>query len=152
MQSLNGVVALDKPSGLSSAAVVRAVKRVMPRRVAIGHAGTLDPLAQGVLPLLCGTATRLQDLLHEGPKTYTVTAEFGYETDTLDREGEVVAHTECLPTEAAIHAACRALTGDIMQTPPLYSAIKLQGKPLYRYARQGLSLPVALPDLGTDSA
>ena len=147
MQSLNGVLALDKPSGLSSAAVVREVRRILPQRVAIGHAGTLDPLAQGVLPILCGTATRLQDMLHELPKTYTVTAEFGYETDTLDSEGEVVARTECLPTETAIQRGCQEFTGDIVQIPPLYSAIKLHGKPLYYYARQGLALPVALPDL-----
>lgn len=147
MQTLNGVLALDKPRGLSSAAVVRAVKKVVPPRTVIGHAGTLDPLAQGVLPILCGTATRLQDMLHEFPKTYTVTAEFGYETDTLDADGKVIARRANLPPVTAIQTACRALTGEIRQTPPLYSAIKLQGKPLYRYARQGLALPVALQDL-----
>ena len=147
MQALNGVLALDKPSELSSAAVVRVVKRMLPRGTTIGHAGTLDPLAQGVLPLLCGTATRLHDMLHEFPKTYTVTADFGAETDTLDSEGKVVARTEKLPTATAIHAACLALMGELRQTPPLYSAVKLQGKPLYRYARQGLALPVALQDL-----
>lgn len=144
---LHGILALDKPIGMSSAAVVRVVKRMLPRGTAIGHAGTLDPLAQGVLPILCGTATRLQDMLHEFPKTYTVTAEFGTETDTLDAEGKVVARSENLPTETAIHTACLALTGKLRQTPPLYSAVKLQGKPLYRYARQGLALPVALQDL-----
>ncbi len=147
MQALHGVLALDKPRGMSSAAVVRGVKNIMPPRLAIGHAGTLDPLAQGLLPVLCGTATRLQDMMHEFPKTYTVTATFGYETDTLDAEGKIVARRECQPTAAAIHAACRALTGELRQTPPLYSAIKLQGKPLYRYARQGQTLPVELQNL-----
>ena len=143
----NGILSLDKPTGITSTAVVRTVKRLLPRGTAIGHAGTLDPLAQGILPLLCGTATRLQDMLHALPKTYTVTAAFGYETDTLDAEGEVTARTDILPSEQAIEAGCQALTGAIKQTPPLYSAIKLQGKPLYRYARQGKALPVALQDL-----
>ena len=147
MQTLKGVLALDKPRGMSSAAVVRAVKKVVPPRTAVGHAGTLDPLAQGVLPILCGTATRLQDMLHEFPKTYTVTAVFGYETDTLDADGKVVAHKAYVPSTTAIQEACRTLTGALRQTPPLYSAIKLRGKPLYRYARQGLTLPVALQSL-----
>ena len=144
---MNGVLALDKPRGMSSAAVVRAVKKVVPPRTMVGHAGTLDPSAQGVLPILCGTATRLQDMLHEFPKTYTVTAAFGYETDTLDADGKVVAHTTDLPSATAIQEACRALTGELRQTPPLYSALKLRGKPLYRYARQGLTLPVELQSL-----
>ncbi len=144
---MNGVLPLDKPSGMTSAAVVRTVKRMLPRHTVVGHAGTLDPLAEGVLPLLCGTATRLQELLHEFPKTYRVTVVFGYQTDTFDRDGQVVAHTEHLPTAAAIRTTCRALTGKLRQIPPLYSAVKLRGKPLYRYARQGLALPVALPSL-----
>lgn len=144
---LNGVLLLDKPRGMSSTAVVRALKHRLPQRIALGHAGTLDPLAQGVLPILCGTATRLQELLHEFPKRYTVTAEFGCETDSLDRDGEVVATTPQVPTAAMVQAGCRTLTGDVWQIPPLYSAVKLRGKPLYRYARQAEVLPVALPQL-----
>ena len=144
---MKGILPLNKPSGITSADAVRTIRKLLPHRTAIGHAGTLDPLAQGVLPMLIGTATRLQEMLHELPKTYTVTAEFGYETDTFDSEGKVVARTKNLPTEKAIHTACQTLTGAIRQVPPLYSAIKLQGKPLYRYARQGLALPVALQDL-----
>ena len=144
---MNGILALDKPTGMTSAAVVRVVKRLLPHGTTIGHAGTLDPLAQGVLPILSGTATRLQEWLHEFPKTYTVTAAFGVETDTLDSDGQVVARTTKIPDEKAIHTACQALTGEIKQVPPRYAAIKLQGKPLYRYARQGLALPVELHDL-----
>ena len=144
---MKGILPLNKPSGITSAAAVRILRKLLPRHTAIGHAGTLDPLAQGVLPILVGTATRLQEMLHEIPKTYTVTIEFGYETDTLDTEGKVVARTDNLPSEMAIRTACLALTGEIRQIPPLYSAVKLQGRPLYRYARQGIALPVALQKL-----
>lgn len=107
-------------------------------KVAIGHVGTLDPLAEGLLPVLLGSATKLQDYLLALPKTYLVDCKFGEETDTLDLEGRIQTrrpHEHI--TDDLIGSTTKQFLGHIEQTPPLYSAVKLNGRPLYDYARQG---------------
>ena len=111
----------------------------------LGHVGTLDPMAEGVLPVLLGKATRLQDYLLDSKKVYEFDIEFGYETTTLDAEGEIVAKAEYSHvSKQKIDEACKSLVGVYVQTPPLYSAIKYKGKPLYEYAREGRSHEVPL--------
>lgn len=134
---------IDKPEGLTSQQVVARVKRLLKGR-RVGHTGTLDPLATGVLPIACNRATRLIQFLDEGRKVYTGEIEFGVESDTLDRDGTVVCrHPGPLDlTPAAIAAAFAGFTGVITQVPPLYSAIKSRGKPLYAYARAGIEVEV----------
>lgn len=134
---MDGIILVDKPAGPTSADVVRKVKAmVKPARV--GHLGTLDPFATGVLPILIGEATKLAPFLHEGDREYEGLIRLGTETDTLDRTGSVV-HTAEVP---ALDAACLSdlsarFTGVIEQTPPVFSAIKRAGVPLYRLARRG---------------
>lgn len=140
MKPLCGVLPVYKPKGWVSTAVSHWLQRKLQLRknkIALGHVGTLDPLAQGLLPMLCGKATRVQNLLHKLTKTYKVTAIFGYETDSLDLAGEVTektTHTNF--TTAAIQEACQGFVGELKQCPPLYSAVRFQGKPLYYYARR----------------
>ncbi len=134
---MNGIIVIDKPAGASSAEVVRLVKaRVKPARV--GHLGTLDPFATGVLPILIGEATKLAPFLHEGEKHYTGAIALGAETDTLDPTGEVtrIAPAPSIPP-AALDEIARKFHGEIEQTPPVYSAIKRAGVPLYKLARRG---------------
>ena len=133
--NLSGLLPIAKPPGMISKDVSRALmKRI--GRVRLGHVGTLDPAASGVLPLLLGRATRLQDLLLDRPKSYEFDLAFGRETDTLDADGAVVLE---MPfdhvTEHAIIAAMTPFRGEIEQTPPLFSAVKFRGRPLYDYAR-----------------
>jgi tRNA pseudouridine55 synthase len=134
---LSGIILIDKPAGPTSADVVRQVKwRVKPARV--GHLGTLDPFATGVLPILVGEATKLAPFLQEGEKHYAGLIALGTETDTLDRTGEVVRTAAVPPLDAARMVAIAArFTGTITQTPPIYSAIKRGGVPLYKLARRG---------------
>jgi tRNA pseudouridine55 synthase len=134
---------VDKPGGLTSQQVVARVKRMLKCRK-VGHTGTLDPLATGVLPLACNRATRLISFLDEGRKVYSGEIELGVESDTLDRDGEVVRrHPGRLDfSPAEIAAAMAEFQGEIEQTPPLYSAIKRDGKPLYVYARAGEAVEI----------
>jgi tRNA pseudouridine55 synthase len=134
---INGLLPVDKPAGLVSKDVSRwLVKRL--GKLRLGHVGTLDPAASGVLPILLGRATRLQDYLLELPKTYEFDVTFGKETDTLDRDGQVVKEGPWEHVSAAqLTTAIQAFVGDLEQTPPLYSAVKYKGKPLYDYARGG---------------
>ena len=141
---LNGLLAVDKPAGVVSKDVSRwLVKRL--GKLRLGHVGTLDPGASGVLPILLGRATRLQDYLLELPKSYDFDVTFGKETDTLDLDGQVVreAPSEHV-TRAGLEEAIKRFIGDIEQTPPIYSAVKYKGKPLYDYARGGAE-PDAVP-------
>jgi len=137
---MHGVLLVDKPEGLTSAAVVARVKRALrARKVAkVGHLGTLDPFATGLLPICLGEATKLAQFLAAESKRYVGEIVLGSATDTLDRTGTVV-ETQPVPvlTPAAIAAALRGLRGPILQTPPMYSALKQGGVPLYRLARQG---------------
>ncbi len=145
--AINGWIVLDKPLALSSAQGVAAVKRILrthglpiPR---IGHGGTLDPLATGVLPIALGEATKLAGRMLDAAKGYDFTVQFGTQTSTLDAEGEVVATSEARPTADAIAAVLPRFTGPIDQVPPAYSALKVDGKRAYALARAGEEVVLA---------
>lgn len=136
-----GLLLLDKPHGLSSNRALQRAKRLFGADKA-GHAGSLDPLATGMLPIFFGAATRLAGHLLGSRKTYRVTAALGIATTTGDAEGATTLDRslEPLPDEARIRAAARALVGEIEQIPPMYSALKRDGVPLYRLARSGVEV------------
>lgn len=136
----HGILLLDKPRGLSSNAAVQRVRRAFGREKA-GHTGSLDPLATGMLPICLGEATKVAGYLLEGDKEYTFTARFGERTSTGDTEGEVVETCE-VPADlaGALQAAIPLYLGTIEQVPPMYSALKRDGQPLYRLARQGIEV------------
>lgn len=136
---LHGILNLNKPEGLSSHDVVYRVRRITGQRK-VGHAGTLDPLATGVLLLCLGQATRVSSFLMSGAKTYRATIRLGIETDTYDREGRVVSQLPVEAEQAEIERVLAGLTGSIEQTPPMYSALKHEGTPLYKLARRGETL------------
>jgi len=134
---LLGVLLVDKPEGVTSHDVVQSVRRRLGTR-RVGHAGTLDPIATGLLVLAVGPATRFLQYLPLEPKEYDCTFLFGQETTTYDSEGDVTAEAEVpADLEGALHAALPQFRGMISQLPPLYSAVKKAGKPLYTYARKG---------------
>lgn len=133
----SGILNVNKPVGPSSFAVVRNLRR-LPGVLKAGHGGTLDPAADGVLPILINAATRVADFVHEWPKTYVATITFGFTSDTGDREGIIrPAGDPATISRATIEAALPAFTGRIEQVPPLYSALKQGGEALYRKARRG---------------
>jgi len=140
-RNVSGWLVLDKPRGLGSTQAVAAVKRVLRKagygKVKIGHGGTLDPLAEGVLPIALGEATKLAGRMLDARKTYAFTIAFGEETDTLDLEGAVVATSGRRPPLAALAAICEHFTGPIEQVPPAYSALKVDGRRAYDLARAG---------------
>ncbi len=131
-----GLLLVDKPLGVTSHDVVEAVRRALGTR-RVGHAGTLDPMATGLLLVGVGRATRLLRFLAELPKTYEGTGRLGEETDTLDAEGEVVARAEVRVTTAELEEAMGRLEGESLQRPPAYSAVKVGGRKLYEAARAG---------------
>lgn len=137
---MDAVLIVDKPAGITSAEVVRQIKaRVRPARV--GHLGTLDPFATGLLPILIGEATKLAPFLQDGEKEYEGVIRLGVETDTLDRTGAEIQTAEVPALTAAMLAAAAArFTGKIVQQPPIFSAIKREGVPLYRLARRGVEV------------
>jgi tRNA pseudouridine55 synthase len=133
----SGILNVNKPVGPSSFAVVRSLRR-LPGVSKAGHGGTLDPAADGVLPILINAATRLADFVHEWPKTYEATVAFGFTSDTGDREGTIIPAGDAGSiTRARLEAALPAFTGRIEQVPPMYSALKQGGEALYRKARRG---------------
>ncbi len=135
---MHGFLLLDKPAGVSSAAALAPVKRSLPRGVRVGHAGTLDPFATGLLIVLLGDATRLASLATGLPKEYEATVRFGEETDTLDPTGVVVSRAD--PGGApppALAGAVASFAGERLQEPPAYSALKVGGRRAYRLARAG---------------
>ncbi len=133
----SGILNVNKPIGPSSFAVVRSLRRLS-GVVKAGHGGTLDPAADGVLPILINAATRLADFVHEWPKSYVATVTFGFTSDTGDGEGTIQpAGDPATITRARIEAALPGFTGRIEQVPPLYSALKQGGEALYRKARRG---------------
>jgi tRNA pseudouridine55 synthase len=134
-----GIILVDKPSGMTSHDVVDAERRALGTRK-IGHAGTLDPMATGLLVLGVGRATRLLRYLGDLDKTYTGTGRLGEETDTLDADGVVERTTLVSASRADVERACAALVGEHMQTPPAYSAVKVGGRKLYEAARTGETL------------
>lgn len=138
---MNGFINILKPPGMTSAAVVATLRRLCGGEKA-GHAGTLDPEAAGVLPVMLGRAARLFDYLVDKEKEYVAEVAFGAATDTQDATGRVIARGTQYPTRAQIQAALPALTGDIRQRPSMYSAIKREGTPLYALARRGEEMEV----------
>lgn len=138
---MHGWIIIDKPVGPGSTTVVTAVKRALRdglyAKVKVGHGGTLDPLASGVLPVALGEATKLSGRMLDADKIYDFTIAFGVETDTLDGEGAEVARSDVRPSAAQVDEILPRFTGAIEQVPPVYSALKIDGKPAYARARAG---------------
>ncbi len=133
---LDGWLIIDKPAGMTSTDVVNRVKRGFDAQKA-GHGGTLDPLATGVLPIAFGSATKTVPYVMDGTKLYRFTLRLGEARDTDDSDGAVTGTSSARPTDAALRAALPAFTGEIMQVPPIYSAIKVAGERAYDMAREG---------------
>ena len=138
-RDVHGVFLLDKPQGVSSNDIMQKVKRLFKANKA-GHTGALDPLATGMLPICLGEATKFSQFLLDSDKRYVVTAKLGERTDTSDAEGQVVQSREVNVAEADILAALSAFRGEILQVPTMFSALKHNGKPLYEYARAGITV------------
>lgn len=137
MSNIHGLLLIDKPAGLTSHDVVRQIRRVFKTRK-VGHAGTLDPLATGVLPVALGEGTKLLQFLLAEDKSYRVTMRLGITTDTLDAEGKVLTQAEVpVNTSEILVQAMKSFVGEIEQIPPMYSALKRDGVPLYKLARAG---------------
>ncbi|PTQ12262.1 tRNA pseudouridine(55) synthase TruB [Sphingomonas oleivorans] len=138
---MHGWIIIDKPLGPGSTQIVSAVKRALRTgeypKAKVGHGGTLDPLASGVLPVALGEATKLSGRMLDADKGYDFTIAFGAQTDTLDREGPVIASSDVRPTRAEVMAVLPRFTGPIEQVPPIYSALKVDGKRAYDLARAG---------------
>ena len=144
---MHGWIVLDKPLGLGSTQAVAAVKRALRQggygKWKVGHGGTLDPLATGVLPVAVGEATKLAGRLLDGDKVYAFTIRFGEATTTLDAEGPVIAKSDVRPTRAALDTVLPRFTGPIEQVPPAYSALKVDGQRAYNLARAGEEVVLA---------
>ena len=138
-RAVHGVLLLDKPLGLSSNDALQEAKRLF-RAEKAGHTGTLDPLATGLLPLCFGAATKFSQVSLDADKRYTATLKLGVTTTTADAEGDVLERCGVDVTRAQFEAACAQLTGAIQQVPPMHSALKRDGKPLYEYARAGIEV------------
>src|SRR4028119_1889833 len=145
---LHGWIVLDKPVGIGSTQAVSAVKRLLREagepKTKVGHGGTLDPLASGVLPIALGEATKLAGRMLDATKGYDFTIAFGAQTDTLDLEGEVIAQSDHRPSLPEIEAVLPRFTGEIEQVPPAYSALKVDGKAAYARARAGEALEMKI--------
>ncbi len=139
--SPHGVIVIDKPAGPSSFGVVKIVRRLLQVKK-VGHLGTLDPFATGVLPLCLNEATKLTPFLMEQPKAYRATVFLGSQTDTQDSTGAIISSSSQLPSPEAIAPALATFLGEQWQTPPLFSALHFQGQRLYHFARQGISVDV----------
>ncbi len=141
LPSISGFLNLYKPAGITSMEAVRRVKRLSGQRQKVGHGGTMDPLARGVLPICFGQATRLMDYLVDGPKRYLVEVRLGVTTATYDAEGEVVKTGDVGGvTRQMIETTLQSFIGAIAQTPPMYSAVKVDGQRLYKLARAGIEV------------
>ncbi len=136
---MNGFVLINKPSGLTSFKITGSVKHKSGEK-RCGHAGTLDPLATGVLPVMIGRATRFIDLIDDNKKTYVASLVFGMATDTLDCDGEVLVDQPVNVTKEQIEIALKEFEGEITQIPPMYSALSKDGVKLYKLARQGIEV------------
>lgn len=146
--AVHGWLILDKPVGTGSTQAVSAVKRALRAggypKAKVGHGGTLDPMASGVLPIALGEATKLSGRMLDADKQYAFTIRFGEETDTLDTEGEVVARSGRRPMLAQVEAVLPRFTGEIEQMPPAYSALKVEGRRAYELARAGEEVKLAV--------
>ena len=124
MDEHNGIINVNKDAGMTSSGVVSRLRRILGQKK-IGHTGTLDPMATGVLPVCTGRATRLSDYIMEKDKVYVAGLTLGARTDTQDGEGRIISRSDAVPGREEVNKALRAFTGEIMQTPPMYSAIKI---------------------------
>jgi len=156
MSDICGIIFLDKPVGWTSRKAVNEVSRLFSepgkKRIKAGHGGTLDPLATGMLPILLGDATRFAEMGLNAEKSYSVTFDLSYQTDTLDREGEIIATFDTSVTLEQLEQALPAFRGPIEQIPPIYSAIRINGKRAHDLARKGQDVemkarPVSILDL-----
>ncbi len=138
-KNINGVLLLDKPIGFSSNQALQKIKWLLQAAKA-GHTGTLDPLATGLLPLCFGEATKFAHYLTDADKTYIATIKLGVTTTTGDAEGEALVLQAVNVSQAQFEAACNQFVGEISQVPPMYSALKFEGKALYEYAREGVEI------------
>ena len=135
-EDYNGWLIVDKPKGITSADVIRDVKSLL-GRVKVGHTGTLDPMATGVLPVALGTATKVIPYIPDTGKEYEFTVKWGEETDTCDEDGKIIRRKNHIPSQKQIDFVINLFKGKIMQTPPAFSAIKINGKKAYELARAG---------------
>lgn len=149
-RDVNGWVVLDKPLGMTSTTAVAAVRRIFKAKKA-GHAGTLDPLASGVLPIALGEATKTVPFVQDGRKIYRFTVRFGIETDTDDAEGKETARSDSRPQREAIEALLPSFTGTVLQTPPQFSALKVDGERAYDLARHGEVVELVPREIQIDS-
>lgn len=140
---MNGFLCVLKPPGMTSSDVVVRVRRRLPKGTKVGHAGTLDPEASGVLPLMIGKASRLFDYLVEKEKIYIAQLKPGYATDTQDAHGQIIAGSGEMATREQLEAVLAQFVGDIMQRPPMFSALKRDGQKLCDLARQGVEIDIA---------
>ena len=141
-RDISGWLCIDKAVGQTSTAVVASVKRLFDAQK-VGHAGTLDPLASGILPIALGDATKTVPFVQDGAKRYRFTIHWGADTDSDDADGTVIATSDIRPDRAAIEAALPAFVGEIMQRPPIFSAIKIAGERAYDLAREGEEVELA---------
>lgn len=139
-RQVHGILLLDKPLEVSSNGILQRV-RWLYQAAKAGHTGALDPMASGLLPICFGEATKFSQFLLDTDKTYQVTAKFGVRTSTSDAEGEVISEKPVTFSDIELEHAMQALRGDILQVPTMFSALKYQGQPLYKYARQGIEVP-----------
>ncbi len=139
-RQVHGILLLDKPLEVSSNGILQRV-RWLYQAAKAGHTGALDPMASGLLPICFGEATKFSQFLLDTDKTYLVSAKFGVRTSTSDAEGEVISERPVCFSQTDLAKAMQSLRGDIMQVPTMYSALKYQGQPLYKYARQGIEVP-----------
>ncbi|WWO99670.1 MAG: tRNA pseudouridine(55) synthase TruB [Candidatus Dasytiphilus stammeri] len=135
--NINGILLLDKPSGISSNFALQKVKKILKLKKA-GYIGTLDPIATGMLPICLGKATKLAQYLVNKDKRYYVTAKLGQRTDTLDCQGKIISENPVIINNSKLKNILNSFLGKIKQIPPMYSAIKLHNRPLYEYARKGI--------------
>ncbi|WP_339379834.1 tRNA pseudouridine(55) synthase TruB [Azoarcus taiwanensis] len=138
-KAVDGVLLLDKPKGMSSNGALQSARRLLNAKKA-GHTGTLDPMATGLMVLTFGEATKFSQMLLDADKAYEALVKLGVETDTGDAEGVVLATREVTVSAEAVRAAAAGFVGEIEQIPPMYSALKRDGKPLYEYARAGVEV------------
>ena len=154
-KQINGILLLDKPHGFSSNQALQKIKWLLQAAKA-GHTGTLDPLATGLLPLCFGEATKFAHYLTDADKTYVATVKFGITTTTGDAEGEVLSTSPVNVSRIDFEKVCQQFVGEISQTPPMYSALKFEGKALYEYARAGVEIerqarPVTIHSIDVNS-
>lgn len=136
---MNGIILINKPQDYTSHDVVNIIRRVTGIKK-VGHTGTLDPMATGVLPICIGRATKIADYVQSDTKEYIAGVKFGIQTDTYDITGKTLNTSENIPSLAEVEKALKAFKGEILQEPPMYSALKYNGKKLYQLAREGITV------------